>query len=312
MSEGRSWLQRLLAGHPVSQDEEGLKRRMAALQGLGCLAWMDDDVAAARAALEETVRISHGLRDKPNEALALARLSMIANDQADYDHALRYAESSIALLSQGDDPWGMAYALFVRARAALSLGDLREAQAFYEASVNQFRELGDRWGLALPLGHMGVIAYQQGDYVVARRLLEERLSIAREFHAKHLICFALSYLAEVCLHNQEQAQAQEFLKEGMPLAMEYGRKGMISRFLEVMAELAQSQDRCIKAVLLFSASDAQLQALSTRRDPHERRAYEESLADLRARMDEKDFGEAWAAGKSMPLEDVIQLAQSDA
>ncbi len=306
MSEGRQWLERYFAVHADSQDAQDRFGRLEALAQLAHLTWLQDDLTAARPLLEDTVKMSEELRDNKILAYSLAWLSMMANDQGNYEQARRRAEESIRLFRQVDEPWGLSYAMFVRGRASLSLGDLDDARSFYQASVSQFRHLGDRWATALPLGHLGVIAYRQGDYAAARRFFEERLGIAREFHSKQLICFALGYLAQIALHTHQPEQAGQFLVEGLRVAQGIGSKARIGDFLYGLGQLAALLGQTKHAVQLFAAAEAQLQALAISREPREQNEHENRLREMRARMSDADFAEAWAAGQSMPLEEAVR------
>jgi hypothetical protein len=42
--------------------------------------------------------------------------------------------------------------------------------------------------------------------------------------------------------------------------------------------------------------------------PPEREEYEREVADLKANMDEKEFGSLWADGRSMTMDEAIEFA----
>ena len=45
--------------------------------------------------------------------------------------------------------------------------------------------------------------------------------------------------------------------------------------------------------------------------PSEREEYEKEVADLKANMNEKEFNTLWAEGKSMTMDQAIQLVLKD-
>jgi hypothetical protein len=60
-----------------------------------------------------------------------------------------------------------------------------------------------------------------------------------------------------------------------------------------------------RATRLFAAGDALLVASRIRMAPVDADAFERSVDALRARMNETEFGDAWAAGRTMPLDKAI-------
>ncbi len=307
--EGRSWLERTLAAYAAPQNEQEIKTRLSALNALGCMEWFLDDNSTARARLEQNVQHARELQDKETAGYALGWLSMFVNDQGEYELARAYAEESIRMFDQ-TDAWGLAYAFFVRGKAALSLQNLDEARLFYEASADQFRKLGDRWGRVLPLGHLGVMALRQGDYARARQLLSERLSIAREFRSRQLISYATANLGRICIRTGEQERARQFLNEGLQVAVAMGSQGQITELIDGLAELAAALEQNQRAVRLSAVFERERQIIPMQRDAQEQQEYAARLDGLRVRMGEQAFAEAWAQGQAMPLEHAVRYARA--
>jgi len=125
LSEGRAWLDGLLA--LTTSDRE-------------------PDVAAIR-------------------AKALTGAGVLANIQGDYDRATVLCEESLTLYRRLDDTRGPAVALNILGNLAMNQGAYARAVALSEESLALYRTLGDKRGMAVALNNLGVVLLHQGAYV---------------------------------------------------------------------------------------------------------------------------------------------------
>ena len=63
-----------------------------------------------------------------------------------------------------------------------------------------------------------------------------------------------------------------------------------------------------RAARLYGAEDALRARLGVPRTPASRESYEETIAAVRAALDETKFAAAWREGKGMPLQQAIAYA----
>ena len=66
-----------------------------------------------------------------------------------------------------------------------------------------------------------------------------------------------------------------------------------------------------KAARLFGVAEALRQKIDIDMTTQEREDYEKEVADLKANMDEKEFAFLWAEGRSMTMDEAIELALSE-
>ena len=66
-----------------------------------------------------------------------------------------------------------------------------------------------------------------------------------------------------------------------------------------------------KATKLLGAAEALRQKIEIDMTPPERDEYDKEVADLKANMDEKEFASLWTEGRSMTMDDAIELAVED-
>ncbi len=144
LSEGRAWLDGLLA--LTTSDKE-------------------PDVAAIR-------------------AKALTGAGVLANIQGDYDRATVLCEESLTLYRRLDDTRGAAVALSILGNLAMNQGAYARAVALSEESLALYRTLGDKRGMAVALNNLGVVLLHQGAYERSAALCEESLTLNRELDEK--------------------------------------------------------------------------------------------------------------------------------
>jgi hypothetical protein len=131
------------------------------------------------------------------------------------------------------------------------------------------RALDDRFFLQLILFNLGLVALRQGDYEEARSLCSEALTISQQMDDRR--CMVTS--------------AEE-------LALIIGLTGDASR-----------------AARLLGTSEMLREQMGLVVQPTDMADYQRLLAAIRARVDEETFAAAWAVGKGMSLEQLIDEVQ---
>jgi predicted ATPase len=206
-AEGRRWLERALAaagpGPPAA--------RVRALNGLGTLAVIQADLAAATRACEQAVQLSRANRDTAGLAYALHFLGFIAvfteefqratalleeslvaaresNERwlegwsyifltiiqlarGDYHNAIEPADNASRLLHLAGEPEGIAWAMLIHGVVALELGDIQSAAALCGDGLRRFWHLTGHWGLSMALLLAGRIARSRQRWNRTARLM---------------------------------------------------------------------------------------------------------------------------------------------
>jgi predicted ATPase len=258
-SEGRQWLERLLA-LPGAADHT--LARAKALNGAGFLAYSQNDLAAARAAydeslpiwraggrnqemadtlrilgnvlkyqdelsagqalLDESLAMSRAAGDKEGAAWTLMDLSLQAIDQKDYLTARALAHESLALHREVHNQHGTAILLDVLSDVATIMGDWEPTQALYEESLAIARSLGDKRGIAATLADLGRLEAFRGNYAASQAYLEESLPIWRELGNRRALTKILLVLGFVYMSDKNPSAAQPPIEESVVLAESIG------------------------------------------------------------------------------------------
>jgi len=198
MSEGRAWLDRVLAmpgsstpavrfetlywASILASLQEALPRAIelgeAALalahetgNRLGtsmALAHLGDvvgytDLNRARGMVEQSLEIARDLKDPFREATALRQLGLNAYYIGNYDLAEDRHATALAIWRKLNHPWGVPITLRSLAETALAQGDLERAREQYRDSLNRWRVLGERINISDCLTGLARVSLMSGD-----------------------------------------------------------------------------------------------------------------------------------------------------
>ena len=139
-----------------------------ALNGLGIVVGAQNDETAARAFLEEGLRVCQASKNKRYTGLFLNNLG---------EHARRR-------------------------------GDYAEARRLYMDSLAIQRERGNTRIVAIALGNLGRVSYLQNDFVAARQFYAESLEINRSLGDMHSIAQLLDGFAGLTANAQPERAAE--------------------------------------------------------------------------------------------------------
>jgi tetratricopeptide (TPR) repeat protein len=175
---------------------------------LAATAYLQGDFKAARAYVEEALRISRELNDKSAIAASLNRLGDVARTEENYAAAEMHFQESVAIL----------------------------------------RKLGNRTALSNSVNNLAAVTFANGQYAKARELFGEALTLAQEFGDKIVISHALDGFAALAgeygiLRNAAQlAGAAEEIHRAIGFkrepAEEYFRQNYLTRLRQKLDEPA--------------------------------------------------------------------------
>jgi predicted ATPase/DNA-binding SARP family transcriptional activator len=229
---------------------------------------------------------------------------------------------------------------------AVELGDLEAATGYFERSADLASRFGFEKRHAFALGNQGLVAFRQGRHERARLLIEEALAqspnddtlrdIALESlaeirlaendldHALALAeearalaqaegsprrCSAVARtLGRVRLTRGELDEATGPLEESLRLALELESPQALAESLDALAGLVAARGDGIAAALLLGAATSVRTSVGTARSPHEETERARHAALARAASGDRAFAECEAAGRALPLSEILLQA----
>jgi predicted ATPase/DNA-binding SARP family transcriptional activator/transposase len=239
VAEGRERLAQLLA---LPGAEARTAARARALHVAACLARDQNDLATARALLEEGLTLWRELGDGHGIAVSLSTLGHLLLHGREYDAARSLLDESLAIWRELGDQAGIANALNNLGIVARHQGGYRAARALHEESLALFQQLGDRHSISYALLDLGHLLVLQGDDDAARMTLEESLAITRELGNKRNAAAALDELGSVALRQGDTMTAQALAEKSLAIRRELGNKGGIVASLRQLWQAAVRQD----------------------------------------------------------------------
>jgi non-specific serine/threonine protein kinase len=344
LTEGRGWLEALLAGDGPASDavratalhgaggmafaqgdyphaaalyeaglalhrESGDRRGIAiCLNGLGVVTYRMGDLARAGMLYEESLAIFRALGDTPRVAVLLLNLGWIAGERDDDEQAVALLQESLALRRRLGDQQGTAFALHGLAMVAYRGGDLAQASALQAEALALRRALGDRPGIAYTLPILGLIAYRQGDLERAGALYEESLALQRDVGDRGGIVFALNGLGLVVARQGAHARARTLFEESLRLSRDIGARGKMAEALEGLMWIGAMRGQPEWAARLGGSAEALRETLGIPLEPEQLDGHDQAVQAMRAALGDVALAGAWAAGRALAPEQAVAEA----
>ncbi len=246
-------------------------------------------------------------------AQALSNAGSIAQSQGDLDGARELQERALTILREVDTEGGRRGTAHVLNRLGIIVylqGDIERAVVLQEDALARFRALDDKGAIAMTLNNLGVDAEAQGDYARARVLYEEALVLQREASDTQSIALFLSNLGGIARLQGDIAAAAAYHHESLLVWRELqDRWNTVATLLEV-GRLAAIREKHESAARMFAAGEALTEAVGAPliAREEERLTHERDVAAVRAALDASRLAAAWAAGRSLRLDEAITEA----
>ena len=261
--------------------------------------------------LEEALSLPEAKAPDHRRARALFSAGVIASLQGHGTVARAWLEeSSVLARSLGDRD----LAAYSDGYMGVALGQegLAAADAPTRAALAWFESTGDLYGRRLALAVLATLLVRQGDLAGARAVAEEAVKIAWEYGLGRELGIALQVLGTVRLHQRELDSAAYSLAQALRALREDPQPFWLARALELTGVVECARGRLTDGVRLFGAADALRERIGAVMFQLDRDRLAPYLAQSRASLGEGAFREAWDAGRVLPLDEVIELAVTNA
>ena len=249
----------------ISRDDIAPSIRARALAKAALLGWRVGNDERAIILAEEGLAVCKEVGDREFGALCLICLSKVASDRGDYEEAKRLAEESLTLGAGLENNYYTCLALSDLGELSRLRGDYDQAIALHEQSLAVSRHRGYPVWNANALRHLGIDHFRRGAYGRAAEHLKQSLTLCKEVRNR--------WVPVECLHG-----------------------------LASLACVAQQYER---AARLFGAANHLRDALGLRSKPADQECYDHHATTTRAGPGEAAFAAAWAEGRAMTLDQVI-------
>lgn len=246
------------------------------------------------------------------EAKVLNVAGYVAAELADHAQASDFFERGLALYRTLDDNRGIAWSLRGCAFVHRLRGEDTAAEQLLAESLRLCQSSGDAWGSAWSLYALAFLKLARSDLVVARRALEEALGQLRRQNMPFGIVRTLFALGHTRFVQGNLLAAEALYCEGLALIRETPLITTITTGLEGLAMVAAAKEQPMRAARLWGAAEALREATDERRWRVFQHANDRMLAVARAQVSATDWMAAWAAGRTLTVEQAMAEALANA
>jgi predicted ATPase/DNA-binding XRE family transcriptional regulator/tetratricopeptide (TPR) repeat protein len=278
------------------------------LNHLGRSALVQRELVQAAALFEATLAFRRQAHDPVGVAWSLGQLGLVAHEMRDYGRALALNEERYGVEQQMGNLLGMSAVRYSQAAALAALCRYEHAVRAASDGVELVRQTNDgrRTGWYVLL--QGQIARQAGIFAQAHSCCEECFAIARATGDWKLGAWARHTLGYAALDQAEVQHAAECFRASLACFGEHHELQGVAACLAGLAATCHAAGDAVAAVGLLCATERVLRTATVRLEHADQRAYEHTLAGVRAYLGETAFAAAWAAGQARGLDEVVAAA----
>jgi hypothetical protein len=196
--------------------------------------------------------------------------------------------------------------------ALLAAGELSTAQMRLTKGLELAKEIGDPWYIANGLEFLGHGALVRGDLAGARTLFEQSLVHHRAIRNRFGMGIVLTRLAITLQRSGDLVAARASYARALRALHAMGHVETSHQALCGLAELATEAGELARALTLVSVSSALVAVAEVRPSPPVQTRLDQVRATASQALSAEEQAATWAAGQTMPIEQVIAAALADA
>ena len=204
--------------------------------------------------------------------------------------------------------YGVASVLNNLALCSQARGELDEAEALFTESLSLYREIGDLWSAGSSLGNLASLALTRGDAPRALDLYQASLDIRRELGDLRGVGLALNGLGQTALQLHDPVTSRTHFADALKVLVELDDYVAVAESLVGLAAVAQAVDEPEHAAKLLGATMAISEEHHTPMSSDTRSKMTPLIDTLRVTLGEVRYEAAWARGRSLTLEQIIDQA----
>jgi len=314
-SEGHRWGEKAIKeidrlNRDLTEEEQLQKARM--LVGMGTMSFSMGDNQSTISEANEAIPVLRRQGDKSAMAVALGFLSASYVLTGLPEKAIATFEEALAIAEELGDKNTLGLVLSSGSRVdVFAKKDFSKAIEDQTRAAELLKEHGNRWSYGITMFGFGNLYMAQRNFEKSREKYEIALQTMQELGSLRNVIMVKSDLAHILRYEGKYLEAISAYHETIKEWQKMGHRAAIAHQFECLAFIAKAMEHTERAIRLFGAAETLRQKIGIDMTTQEREEYEKEITNLKANMDEKEFASLWAEGRSMTMDDAIELAVSE-
>jgi predicted ATPase/class 3 adenylate cyclase len=295
---------------PPAENNAMYKREellMRACFSLGTITVGSGEIMLSRSALQEAITLARQLGDRfmlgySLEMFSNASLFIKAED------ALPAAQEGLEIFKELSDNAGLAIAYSNIARWAAINGNFEESQKYLALLQGITKDIPLSFQSGILLLGLAYNARFLKQFETAKRHFETGLKMFEYVGHKGFMTVMTTEIAHVERALGNYTKAKNTYQETIKVFQDAGNRPAVAHQLECFAMIAIVEEEPQRAAKLFGAADAIREVTGHKPTDEEEAEEAQFITRLHEMLSDTEFNALWAEGRSMTMEQAIQLA----
>jgi tetratricopeptide (TPR) repeat protein len=247
-------------------------------------------------------------RHTPARGKALNAASELSGWTGQHSVGRRLAAEALSLHRSLGDDRSAGWSAWALGLAMAEEGDFEEARNVLEQSIGALSATGAEEERLVAIRSLAWVLKELGDHGRARTLSEEGLVDARAVGSEEMESTFLGVLATTYAEEDGRvADALSMLERSIQLMSVLGDRLALMVDLSRIARVLSVAGRPSAATQILSRADELREEMGVAFEPWNVKLNERTLEAIHAGLDEKQFREAWAAGRRLTVAEAVAL-----
>jgi tetratricopeptide (TPR) repeat protein len=274
---------------------------------LGTITVGSGEIMVSRSALQEAITLARHLGDR---FMLGYSLEMFANASSfiKAEDTLPAAQEGLEIFKELNDNAGLAIAYSNLSRWAGINGNFEESQKFLTLLQEISKNIPVSFQSAILLLGLAYNARFLKQFETAKKHFETGLRMFEHVGHKGFVTIMTAEIAHVERTLGNYVQAKHTYQETIRVFQDLGNRPAVAHQLECFAMIAVAEEEPQRAAKLFGAAEAIREVTGHKPTDEEQAEEAQFINQLHSMLPEAEFKALWAQGKSMTMEQAIQLA----
>jgi len=298
------------SGEPLTAEQFSIKAK--GMASLSFLSFSMGDTVRAGIEAEQAIPLLREINDKWFLSIVLTFFAGAKIQLGEMETAVEAIHEMQKLAKETDDHyvWGLVLASVSIFEAYVN-GDFVKAFSIREKAEAMMREKGGRWSYGITLYRSANMHIANQQFDIAREKLSLAMEAMQEIGSQRTIAMIKSELAHALRYEGKYPEAISAYQETIKEWQRIGHRAAVAHQLECIAFIFKSLEQTDKAIKLLGSAESLRHKININMTVEERAEYDKEIADLKAKVPEKEFISFWAEGRSMTMGEAIDLALKD-